>query len=230
MAKARTTFLDVNLDEEEDFDATWLEQVKEIVAVAKPAWVCGDAGLWHFGPRERGHMLLLPPILIREQAASLGRGITKLRETINLEVLPENPPGTAFVGDMHMLSFFAHLCEDGDTGMLLDVAHLALYQHVTGHDALDGFADFPYERIVELHVAGGKHRDTQGFSWIEDSHDVDVLPETWQIFEHVVARAPNLKAVVFECERNPLDMVLPGFARIDRAWTQARNNAAEATP
>jgi hypothetical protein len=41
-----------------------------------------------------------------------------------------------------------------------------------------------------------------------------VLDTTWQIFESVVVRAPNLRAVVFECERNPLRDCLPGFARI----------------
>jgi uncharacterized protein (UPF0276 family) len=224
----RTTyhFLDINLDEEEDFDRDWLQAAKSLVAKTNPAWVCGDAGLWHFGPRERGHMLLLPPILIREQAESLGRGIARLRHELDREVLPENPPGTAFVGDLHMLPFFAQLCEEGDTGMLLDVAHLALYQHVTGHQPLDGFADFPYERVIELHVAGGVPRETQGFSWIEDTHDTAVLPATWEILEHVVQRATNLKAIIYECERNRIDEVLPGFARIDATWQNAEQREA----
>jgi len=32
--------------------------------------------------------------------------------------------------------------------------------------------------------------------------------------EQVIARAPNLRAVVYECERNPLDACLPGFGRL----------------
>ena len=31
---------------------------------------------------------------------------------------------------------------------------------------------------------------------------------------HVVPRAPSLKAIVFECERNPMATSLPGFARL----------------
>jgi hypothetical protein len=38
--------------------------------------------------------------------------------------------------------------------------------------------------------------------------------------QRVVAHAPNLKAVIFECERNPLAQCLPGFERI--AATLAR--------
>ena len=53
-------FLDLNLDEPEDLEWRWVAEAQAIAARLKPAWFCGDAGLWHFGRRERGHMLLLP--------------------------------------------------------------------------------------------------------------------------------------------------------------------------
>ena len=109
----------------------------------QPAWICGDAGLWHFGRRERGHMLLLPPILTRDSARELAQGIIRLREHTGLEVLPENPPGHVFVGDLHLLDFFALVLDEADTGMLLDAAHLAIYQQVMGHDPLTGLDGFP---------------------------------------------------------------------------------------
>jgi uncharacterized protein (UPF0276 family) len=207
-------FLDLNLDHPEDLDAAWLDEVREIVSILKPAWICGDAGLWHFGPRERGHMLLLPPILSAETADAIATGIGHLRDAVGLEVLPENPPGQVFLGDLHILDFFARVCEAADTGMLLDCAHLAIYQRTSGRPPLEGLADFPLERIVELHVAGGTEHERDGFRFVEDDHRTTVLPETWAILEHVAPRAPNLRAVVFECERNPLRECLPGFERI----------------
>lgn len=211
-------FLDVNLDEEADFDDGWVAAVRGYVDELKPAWLCGDAGLWHYGPRDRAQMLLLPPILVDESATSMARGVARLREATGKEVLPENPPGTAFVGDLHLLEYFARLCERADTGVLLDVAHLALYQRVSGHDPLFGLDAFPLERVVELHVAGGRPRDTAGFAWIEDTHGTEVLDDTWRIYEHVAARAKNLRAVVFECERNANEGVIPGFERIAAGW------------
>ncbi|TNF28291.1 MAG: DUF692 family protein [Deltaproteobacteria bacterium] len=207
-------FLDINLDEPEDFDPAWLDAVRALVAEASPAWLCGDAGLWHFGPRERGHMLLLPPVLTDDSASALAEGIVRLREATGREVIPENPPGSAWVGDLHLLDFFARVCERADTGMLLDTAHLAIYQQACGHAPLTGLDGFPCDRIVEMHVAGGRERHHEGFPWIEDDHDVTVLPATWEIFERAAARADHLKAVVFECERNTLEATLPGFARI----------------
>ena len=79
---------------------------------------------------------------------------------------------------------------------------------------LEGLSSFPLERVVELHVAGGMRGQHLGRDYIEDDHRPTVLDETWEILEFVVPRAPNLKAVVFECERNPLDDCLDGFARI----------------
>lgn len=214
-------FLDVNLDEPEDFDPAWLGEVRATVQQLRPAWMCGDAGLWHFGPRERGHMLLLPPILTVDAVAPMADGIMRLRDETKLEVLPENPPGHAFLGDLHLLEFFAHLAEAADTGLVLDCAHLAIFQKLKGHHALTGFDDFPLDRVVELHVAGATTLRHEGLELVEDSHTPDPIDETWSIFEHVVARARNVKAVVFECEKNPAEACLPGFERIERAWAGA---------
>jgi uncharacterized protein (UPF0276 family) len=209
-------FLDINLDEPEDFDQPWLEAVRETCEALRPSWLCGDAGLWHLGPRARGHMLLLPPILEPEAVGPMAEGIVRLREAVGLEVLPENPPGSAFLGDLHLLDFFARVVEAADTGMLLDCAHLTMYQRLMGHHPLTALDGFPLDRVVEIHIAGISERDTDGMAWLEDTHGVEVLSDTWAIVERVVAGAPNLKAVVIECERNPIEAVLPLF-------DQARN-------
>lgn len=207
-------YLDVNLDEPEDFDAEWLEDLRTLAAEVRPAWLCGDAGIWHLGRRERGHMLLLPPVLTDAAADDLAEGIVRLREAAGLEVLPENPPGSVYLGDRHLLEFFARVLERADTGMLLDCAHLAIFQRLRGLPPLAGLDAFPLERVVEIHVAGGSERRHGAFLWVEDDHSPEVLADTWAIAERVIAGAPNLKAIVFECERNPLPACLPGLARL----------------
>ncbi len=210
-------FLDVNLDEPEDLDSEWLGAVKEVQEQIKPAWMCGDAGLWHFGPRERGHMLLLPPILSDESAKDQAIGIATLRERLGVEVLPENPPGQLFVGDLHILDYYARVADYADTGLLLDCAHLAIFQRMKGLEPLHGLDRYPLDRVIEMHVAGGTHREHEGFPWIDDDHSPEVMEDTWTVFDYVVPRAPNLRAVVFECERNSLAEVRSGFERIDKS-------------
>ncbi|MGB1701315.1 MAG: hypothetical protein ACPHRO_15260, partial [Nannocystaceae bacterium] len=80
-------FLDINLDEPEDFDQAWLSRVREFVDNYDPAWLCGDAGMWHFGPREPETMLLLPPILTEDAVRPMGDGIRRLRDASTREVL-----------------------------------------------------------------------------------------------------------------------------------------------
>jgi uncharacterized protein len=208
-------FLDINLDEPEDFDPSWIAAVRETVELLDPAWLCGDAGLWHFGGRDRGQMLLLPPVLEPEAVAPMAEGIVALREAIGREVLPENPPGSAFVGRLHLLEFFARLAEAGDTGLLLDCAHLAMFQRARGLAPLDGFDDFDWDRVIELHVAGGQVHERGGFAWVEDDHGVAVLPDTWTIVEAAIERAQNLRAVIVECERNPIAAVVPLFQAVE---------------
>lgn len=214
-------FLDVNLDEPEDFDARWLEAVREAAAVLRPAWMCGDAGLWHFGVRDRGHMLLLPPVLVPESVGPMAEGIATLRQATGLEVLPENPPGAVFVGPLHVLEFFARLAEAADTGLLLDCAHLAMFQRARGLSWDAGFDGFAWDRVIELHVAGGSERAVEGLTFVEDDHGAHVLPDTWSIFEEALRRATNLRAVVVECERNPIPAVLPLLHRVAGSWGAA---------
>lgn len=215
-------FLDVNLDEPEDLEESWLAEARAIAAAMRPAWVCGDAGLWHFGARDRGQMLLLPPVLVKESIGPMAAGIRALRAALGLEVLPENPPGSVFLGDMHLLEFFAALAESADTGLLIDCAHLAIYQRVMGFDPLTGFDSLPWARVVELHVAGGSVLTHEGLAMVDDDHGTAVLPDTWVIVEAAIARAQNLRAVVVECERNPLEAALPLFAavaeRLPKGW------------
>jgi uncharacterized protein len=212
-------FLDVNLDDEDDLDDGWLSSVRARCAAMAPAWLCGDAGLWHFGARDAQHMLLLPPILTDDSARHMARGVRRLREATNLEVLPENPPGTAYIGDLHLLDYYAQVCSHADSGMLLDIAHLVMFQRSRGLPATHGLDAFPLERIVEVHVAGGTLRKVDGLEVIDDSHTTTLLDDTWQVMRHLQGRLTNLKAVVFECERNDMATVTRAFPAIaDVRW------------
>jgi uncharacterized protein (UPF0276 family) len=222
-AGAPTTlhFLDVNLEDEADADDAWVAAVAALARELGAAWLCGDAGLWHVGPRDRGHGVLLPPILTPASAAGMARAIRELRVRSGFEVLPENPPAHVFLGPLHLLDYFARVVDEADGGMLLDVAHLAIYQRACGHAPRTGLDGFPLERVVEVHVAGGRPFRHGARTFVDDDHGPDVLPDTWQILGHVLERAPRLRALVFECERNRADEVVPTFERLKSLWPAA---------
>lgn len=214
-------FLDLNLTEADDADPDWLAATGELARELGAAWLCGDGGLWHFGPRDRGHETLLPPVLTRDSAAEMAEAVRRVAEATGMAVLPENPPAPIYLGDLHILDYFALVAERSGGGLLLDCAHLAIFQRVMRHPPLTGLDGFPLDRVVEVHVAGGVERDSDGFAWIDDDHQPEPLPDTWEIFEHVAAGARNLRAVVYECEKNPPAEVVDNFRRIRSALSWA---------
>jgi uncharacterized protein (UPF0276 family) len=211
-------FLDLNLTERGDADEDWLVDTAAAARQLGAAWLCGDGGLWHFGPRDRGHETLLPPVLTADSADEMAEAIQRVEAATGMRCLPENPPSPIYLGDLHILDYFARVADRSGGGLLLDCAHLAIFQRAKGHAPLTGLDGFPVDRVVEMHVAGGVPRDHQGFAWIDDDHQPEPLPDTWAIFEHLLPRAKNLKAVVYECERNPPTEVIDNFVRIRETW------------
>jgi uncharacterized protein len=208
-------FLDVNLEERLDLDRRWLTQTKEFAGEIGASWLCGDAGRWHFGLRERGHGMLMPPILSRESALETAESIVQIEAETGMFCLPENPPAVIYLGDLHILEYFALVAERADCGLLLDCAHLAIFQQTRNLPPLAALDNFPLDRVVEMHVAGGAYAEVDGYAYIEDNHSPGPLPATWEILEYAVPRAKNLKAVVFECERNAPEETLEVFAKLN---------------
>src|SRR6185503_2125093 len=151
-------FLDLNLTEPDDADDDWLAATGALAQELGAAWLCGDGGLWHFGPRDRGHETLLPPVLTRDSALEMADAIRRVADATGMAVLPENPPSPIYLGDLHILDYFALVAERSGGGLLLDCAHLAIFQRMMGHAPLTGLDGFPLERVIEVHVAGGVPR------------------------------------------------------------------------
>lgn len=211
-------FLDLNLEEAEDLDEVWLDKTLALANEIHAVWLCGDAGRWHFGPRERGHQMLLPPILCRESALVTAENIARIQSETGLCVLPENPPAVAYLGPMHILDYFALVADKADCGLLLDCAHLAIFQHSRRLDPLAGLDGYPLDRVVELHVAGGTVTAVDGYEYINDDHSPIPLQACWQILEYVIGRAVNLKAIVYECEWNSPEEVIDTFVKLNELF------------
>jgi uncharacterized protein (UPF0276 family) len=208
-------FLDVNLEEPQDVDAAWIDGVRHHLERLSPRWLCGDAGLWHFGPRDRTQMILLPPVLCEGGVAEMAEAVLAVEEATGLLCLPENPPAPVYLGPLHLLDYYGRVLERTGGGMLIDTAHLTIFQRSRGHAPTTGLDGFPLDRVVELHVAGGLERDADGFRWIEDAHNPEPLADTWEILDYVLPRAPNLKAICYECERNRAGQVVEVFERLN---------------
>ena len=96
--------------------------------------------------------------------------------------------------------------EGADCGILLDVANLYGNAHNFGLDPYEFVRQLPAERVVQLHLAGGKLFDKLLF----DTHDHPVAQETWKLLQFVLKHC-DVKAISLERDGRfeALEEVLP---------------------
>jgi uncharacterized protein (UPF0276 family) len=204
----------------------WLEQTARHLESAGSPWFAQDLAYCAWG----GHPgystqlgFFLPPIL---NAASLDAACARVLEVkarVSVPVAVEPPPFTFVVGTMGLLPFFSALTARTDAAILLDAGHLVSYELASGRRLLDEAEGFPWERVVELHVAGGRlERGPGGESIYVDAHEQPVLEQTWAMLELTLARATSLRAVCFECEGASEPAVLRALARV-RSLVESRS-------
>ena len=144
--------------------------------------------------------------------------------------LLEMPPLTYFAaGTIPISDFFRLVTASAPCGLVLDIGHLwTVYRYtaVCRRISLERFvgeflAEFPLERVVEIHVAGlachesaGEPKGGQGLpEWI-DAHAAPIPLILFTMLEQVLAH-PNLvslRAVALEVDTKPIEMIVEEYA------------------
>lgn len=96
--------------------------------------------------------------------------------------------------DMSEQEFLNELTKRTGCGLLLDLHNVYANARNHGFDATAFIDDIDYERIVEIHIAGG----SELAGMYTDSHAGACPEPVWELLEHVVPRAPNLAGITFE--------------------------------
>ena len=133
---------------------------------------------------------------------------------VPVPVAVEPPPMTFSVGTMPLFEFFGRLATRADCALLLDMGHLVSYEMATQRRVSEALAALPTERVLELHIAGGRIEERAGRRLYVDAHDRAILPESWAMLDALLPRLPALKAVCFECEGTSEAQVLETLARL----------------
>lgn len=195
----------------------WLaETARHIDAVGSP-WFAQDCAycFWQEGHGYSTQLgYFLPPIL---NEASLQQAIARVREVkaaVPVTVAIEPPPMTFVVGHMPLFTFFGRLAHEADCALLLDMGHLVSWEMASGQRVLDAIADLPCDRVIEVHIAGGKLRQTDEGPVYVDMHESTILDEVWAMLEVMLPLLPNVKALCYECEGMDHDTVMAGLQRL----------------
>lgn len=115
-------------------------------------------------------------------------------------------------GDMTEAEFITGALEQADIGMLLDINNVHINSINLGYDPYEFIKSLPLERVVQLHIAGGRRM----LGMVVDTHGSTVHPEVWRILEFVAANAP-VKGVILEWDQN-----FPDFGEIVNILKRAK--------
>jgi uncharacterized protein len=209
--------LDLSIGSAEGVDAAYLEKLAQLIARIEPPWWSEHLCFTRAGGVEIGHLAALP--YTREAVDVVARNVDRVRKRISAPLVLENITTVVRVpgAEMDEPEFLAQVLARTGCGWLCDVANLytnAVNQCV---DLDATFERWPWDRLVQIHYAGGRWRD----GVLIDSHDAATSEAVWALYDRIVARAP-VKGVILERDER-----LPPFSDLLDEVARARATLRE---
>ena len=185
-------------------------------AVGSP-WVSNDVGWWHHtGTALPGSLYLTPP-LTPEALAQCVQHVCHVRAAMPVPLLIENPVVMTARGSMHVMDFMVKVSDATGCLLLLDLGHLLSHQLTRGLGLLEGLEKFPWDRVAQLHLAGGV---VTGKAYADD-HPQPIRDETWALFDEIRPRCTALRAVTYEGDGHPEPVARRVLERLRKSVAKA---------
>jgi len=178
----------------------------------------------------------------RAEAARVATRARALQDLYGVPLAHENAayyrtcPGS----DIPEEEFLARMLEQSGTYLHLDLHNLyanALNHSASGYCIQRFLATIPLDRVISIHMAGGRWIDGQ----YHDLHDTQVAEAVWDLLDDVLSRA-RPGAVILEYETQSLhcdgeladtqrttDLILSDIERGRQAWDRAYGPASRRT-
>jgi len=158
-------------------DRAYLTELRALRDRTKARWV-SDHLCWTGVSGKNTHDLLPMPYT-EEALRHVAERVRAVQDFLGAPLALENP--STYVeftaGQMPEWEFLARLAEEADCALLLDVNNVFVSAFNHGFDPRDYLAAVPFDRVVQLHVAGHTHHGTH----IIDSHIGPVEDAVWRL-------------------------------------------------
>ena len=183
-----------------DFD--YLGKLKALADALPAAWV-SDHLCWTGVCGINSHDLLPLP-LNEETLQHVSRRVLQVQDFLERPLILENPSSYVSFAQSTMPEpeFLRRLCEETDCGLLLDVNNVFVTCFNADLDPVAYLEGFPFDRVVQLHLAGHTHCG----SHILDTHDQPVQRAVWELFRLAWSRSGGASTLL-EWDGN-----IPSFA------------------
>jgi uncharacterized protein (UPF0276 family) len=208
--------LDLSIGSAEGIDSAYLDRFAALIARLDPPYWSEHLAFTRAGGIAFGHLACLP--YTNEAVEIVARNVETVRRRIGVPLILENITATALIpgAQMDEPEFVGAVLEATGCGWLCDVTNLFANAFNAGRHAAAELDRWPWQRVVQMHFAGGRISD----GVLIDSHDGPTTPEVWRLLEAAVARS-QVKGIILERDER-----LPPFgellAELDKARTIGR--------
>lgn len=170
----------------------YLKNLKTLAADVSAKWV-SDHLCWTGVLGVNSHDLL--PLPLNETMLNhVVARVNKVQEILGRRLVLENPSTYLSFkhSDMSEPDFLRELCKRSGCRLLLDVNNVFVSCFNTGANTQDYMRSFPFEYVVQMHLAGHEHCGTH----IIDTHDKPVSPEVWCLFNYAWQQCDNVSTLL----------------------------------
>jgi uncharacterized protein (UPF0276 family) len=200
----------MNLGSTDPLDLAYLKGIKMLADRWRAPWI-SDHLCWTGIDGRQSHDLLPVPYS-EEMLAWMTQRVRLVQDVLERPLVLENPSSYLQFHQTTMpeWEFLARLAEDADCALLLDVNNV--YVAAKNHDFAwqDYLAALPWDRVVQMHVAGHTTFETHLF----DSHIGPVDAPVWDVLRAAFAACGG-RSLLLEW-----DFQIPGLTR---TWREAQN-------
>jgi uncharacterized protein len=183
-------------------DREYLAELRALRDRVRARWV-SDHLCWTGVAGTNTHDLLPMPYTEEALRHVVGR-IREVQDFLGAPIALENPSTyVEFAGStMPEWEFLARTAEQADCALLLDVNNVFVSAYNHGFDPSTYLAAIPFDRVVQLHVAGHTNHETH----IVDTHIGPVKDEVWALLGQAWRRAGGASVLL------EWDAEIPSFA------------------
>ena len=193
-------------------DREYLARLRRLADEISARWV-SDHLCWTGMLGVNSHDLLPLPLNEKVLAHVVAR-VRQVQDILERPLVLENP--STYLRFRNSTAsepeFLRALCDATDCRLLLDVNNVYVSCFNAGTSPLDYLAAFPFERVVQVHLAGHQHCGTH----IIDTHDRPVSSAVWELFRIAWQRTRGA-ATLLEWDGD-----VPPFQRVHEEVLRAR--------
>ncbi|MGD0523896.1 MAG: DUF692 domain-containing protein [Polyangiaceae bacterium] len=177
-------------------DRAYLTELRALRDRTHARWV-SDHLCWTGVSGKNTHDLLPMPYT-EEALRHVASRVRAVQDFLGAPLALENPStyvefkGAPAAPTMTEWEFLARLAEDADCALLLDVNNVYVSAFNHGFDPRTYLDAVPFDRVVQMHVAGHSHKGTH----IIDSHIGPVVDDVWRLLGDAWQRAGGVSVLL----------------------------------